>query len=567
MLHPSRLVASTLRFDPWLLRFAAAPPSRRAAPGRHGEARRARRCLRVLAGAVVLALGAQSATAIVLEQRREPTLEAAATAGQEQRIRALLEKHQLDEAAKEMSALEKLRPNDPAIINLRGAIEFAQHTFTAARASFERARALDKSSIAPLLNLADLDLAEHKPEAARDRLKAALDASPDDTRLMVGLALVASALKDDAAYVSWLDKATKTDPGQGRAWSLLSGYYLKRGNTEKALAIAKQAQQSAGSDPQVLEALGSAQMAAGQDGNAVITYDQLVRQRPNDAQAHYKLAAVHAARKDNRAARAAVDRALALAPDDVDARLLLASLEMGSGKYDDALRIAEDLQRDRTSSAAGATLQGDVLMARKDYAGAVQAYNKAAALAANGVLTLKQHAALTAAGRPGEADALFAAWLKEHPDDRLVRRNAAAMYLQSGRAREAIPQFEWLAKAEGQNPAVLNDLAFAYALAGDPRAVPTAEQAYRLAPDRPEIADTLGWILLQQGDAKRGTDLLRRAVDARPNDPAIRYHYAAALAKTGETERARRELSRLLADGTSFSERKDAQALLARLPQ
>jgi putative PEP-CTERM system TPR-repeat lipoprotein len=565
MLHPSRPAASTLRFDPRLPRLAARAPSARTARGRPGEPARPR--LRALASAIVLALGAQSAAAIVLEQRKEPTLEAAATAGQEQRIRTLLEKHQVDEAAQEMSALEKLRPNDPAIINLRGAVESAQHNFTAARASFERARALDKSSIAPLLNLADLDLAEHKPEAARDRLKSALDAAPNDTRLMVGLALVASAMKDDSAYVSWLDKATKTDPGQGRAWSLLSGYYLKRGNTEKALAIAKQGQQSAPSDSQVLEALGSAQMAAGQDGNAVITYDQLVRQRPNDAQAHYKLAAVHAARKDNRAARAEVDRALALAPDDVDARLLLASLEMGSGKYDEAMRIAQDLQRDRATSAAGATLHGDVLMARKDYAGAVQAYNKAAALEANAVLTLKQHAALTAAGRPAEADALFVAWLKEHPDDRLVRRNAAAMYLQSGRAREAIPQFEWLAKAEGQNPAVLNDLAFAYALAGDARAVPTAEQAYRLAPDRPEIADTLGWILLQQGDAKRGADLLRRAVEARPNDPAIRYHYAAALAKTGETERARRELSRLLADGTSFSERKDAQALLARLPQ
>jgi putative PEP-CTERM system TPR-repeat lipoprotein len=374
-------------------------------------------------------------------------------------------------------------------------------------------------------------------------------------------------MKDDNAYVSWLDKATKADPAQARPWSLLSGYYLKNGSVDKALAIARQGQEATSSNPAVLDALGSAQLAAGQDANALTTFEQIVRRRPNDAQAHYRLAAVHAARKDERAARAEVDRALALAPDNVDARLLLASLQMSSGRYDDALRIAQDLQRDRGSAAAGATLQGDVLMARKDYGAAVQAYGKAASLGANPVLTLKQHAALTAAGRPADADALFVTWLKDHPDDRLVRRNAAATYLQTGRPREAIEQFEWLVKADGPTAAVLNDLAFAYALAGDARAVQTAEQAYRLAPDRPEVADTLGWILLQRGDAKRGTDLLRTAAEARPRDPAIRYHYAAALAKTGETERARRELSRLLADGKPFSERKEAEALLARLPQ
>ncbi len=47
----------------------------------------------------------------------------------------------------------------------------------------------------------------------------------------------------------------------------------------------------------------------------------------------------------------------------------------------------------------------------------------------------------------------------------------------------------------------------------------TAERAYKLEPDNAAVADTLGWMLVEQGNTKRGVELLQKAVAAAPKAP------------------------------------------------
>ena len=120
-------------------------------------------------------------------------------------------------------------------------------------------------------------------------------------------------------------------------------------------------------------------------------------------------------------------------------------------------------------------------------------------------------------------------------------------------------------QADPKNIRALNDLAWLYQQEKDPRALATAEQAYQLKPDNPEIMDTLGWILVDQDKAARGAELLQKAVEMAPASTAIRYHWAAALAKSGDKARARRELGDLLIKNKDFPQRLEAQALLKDL--
>ena len=99
----------------------------------------------------------------------------------------------------------------------------------------------------------------------------------------------------------------------------------------------------------------------------------------------------------------------------------------------------------------------------------------------------------------------------------------------------------------------------------DPRVQAAAEQALKLAPANPNVQDTLGWILVQTNQTARGLDLLRRAAAAAPKSGSIRYHYAAALARSGDKARARAELQKLLADTPTFPETQAAKALLNSL--
>ena len=70
---------------------------------------------------------------------------------------------------------------------------------------------------------------------------------------------------------------------------------------------------------------------------------------------------------------------------------------------------------------------------------------------------------------------------------------------------------------------------------------------------------------MQQGSVEEGESLLRQAVELTNGQAEIRYHHAAALAKLGQVDEARRTLDEILAGDEDFSGRKDAESLLAEL--
>jgi len=155
--------------------------------------------------------------------------------------------------------------------------------------------------------------------------------------------------------------------------------------------------------------------------------------------------------------------------------------------------------------------------------------------------------------------------LKDSPNDALARLYAADTDLKRGRYKEAITQYEWVQQGQPDNPPMLNNLAWAYSQVKDPRALETAERAYNLKPDSPAFADTLGWILIEQGNAKRGLELLQKAVTAAPNAPEFRYHLAQGWLKVGDKSKARDELERLVSMGAKFPQQAEAQNLLNQL--
>ena len=99
---------------------------------------------------------------------------------------------------------------------------------------------------------------------------------------------------------------------------------------------------------------------------------------------------------------------------------------------------------------------------------------------------------------------------------------------------------------------VLNNLAYVESKLKDPRAVEHARKAHQLAPKHPGIMDTLGLILLEQGDTAGALDLLRKASAMAPGAPGIRLNLAKALIKAGQKDAARRELEELSKLGSKF---------------
>jgi putative PEP-CTERM system TPR-repeat lipoprotein len=312
---------------------------------------------------------------------------------------------------------------------------------------------------------------------------------------------------------------------------------------------------------------GQAQLSAGQPADAVRTFSALVAKGVQSPDLHARLAAAQLATGKRDEARASFTRALELSEGKHAGALLgLGRLEVAAGKPDAARQRVEQLKKLYPASPAGPTLEGDLLLSARKPAEALPAYQDALAKGGGTEVVLKLAQARRAAGDEAGSLQTMRDWLAQHAEDGAVRLALASAYQAAGSAAEASKEYEVLIAQQPKNAVALNNLAWLYFEAKDPRAPELAERALREAPDNPAILDTVGWIRVQQGQVEQGVQLLRQAAEKAPQVAEIRYHLGAALARSGDMARARKELEAALAGAGDAPWKAEAKRLLDLLP-
>jgi FimV-like protein len=206
-----------------------------------------------------------------------------------------------------------------------------------------------------------------------------------------------------------------------------------------------------------------------------------------------------------------------------------------------------------------------VQLQQKKPALALPLYEKAFALSKSPKLMITIHRLLVQAGKEKEADQRLAQWAKDHPDDVMAAMYIAESSIARKQYKAAIPQLLAILKRTPDNAAALNNLAWTYQQEKDPKALETAEQAYRLAGESAPVMDTLGAILTERGDTKRSVALLQKASSLAPNDLDVRLHLAQALAKSGDKVNARKEVQQVVDKGNGYPRLAEAEELLKQL--
>jgi cellulose synthase operon protein C len=204
-----------------------------------------------------------------------------------------------------------------------------------------------------------------------------------------------------------------------------------------------------------------------------------------------------------------------------------------------------------------------VLLAAKSFEQAAAAYAHANKMAPSSVAVLREYRARVLGRLPG-ATAPLENRLRSNPADVAARLVLAEALAANGDAPRAIEHYQVLTKGPNPNLAALNNLAWLYHETSDERAIETAEQAFRLSPKTPAVADTLGWILVQSGDKARGLGILKDAA-AMGTDPEIRYHYGVALAESGDRASARREFEAIVREASGSPAAAKAKEFLSRV--
>ena len=481
-------------------------------------------------------------------------------------ISSQLKGGKFDEALKSIAALEKKQPENPLAQHLRGTVFLGKGDVAAARKSFEQALLKNPVYFASAASLANLDLADKKPDEAKKRFEGVVAKDPKNVQALLALAELRAKTGGQTEEVAALiNKAIAADASEPASRLALIGLYLGARDAKKAVSAAQDALGVLPDRPAILDAAGRAQQLAEDFNQALATYGKLAAAMPHSQQAYLRMAEIQMAMKDKDAAMQSLRKALSVKPDSIEAQRGILMLDLDAGRTAEALATARKVQKQHPKEAAGFVFEGDVHAFKKAWADAATAYR--AGLKQTGVaeLALKVHAVSMAGGMTAEADKFADNWLKEHPKDLKFRFYLA----EAASARKdyvaASKHYRTLLDAQPDNPAVLNNLAWVAAQNKDPKAIEYAEKAYKLAPDQPAIIDTLGALLVEKGDTARGLELLQKALSLAPQNAEIRFNFAKALVKAGKKDEAKKELGELAKLGEKFPAQAEAAKLLQSL--
>lgn len=200
-------------------------------------------------------------------------------------------------------------------------------------------------------------------------------------------------------------------------------------------------------------------------------------------------------------------------------RLQRAALTERLGHTEDAMRELQRIEHDYPDSPIPAMRQGDLMRGKQRFADAIVAYDRAIGRIATPA-----------------------------PTDWLVYYDRGICYERSRQWSRAEADFNQALTLAPDQPFVLNYLGYSWADMGQnlTQAREMIEKAALRRPNDGAIVDSLGWVMLRQGQIAEAVKMLERAVELDPQDPSINGHlgdaYWAADRKLEATYQWRRAL-------------------------
>ena len=519
--------------------------------------------------------------------------------------RVALAQEREDEATAHLQAVVKERPAQPAAVLLLGALHERRAQYDQAIQVLEAAAKADPRQQAFVLSLGDLYLKKGRYDEALARMSELLGEAPElaGARLIRAQAHLfkgdgAAALKDVSAVVSANPKsdraqymlartnaalgrlpeaqaayreALKLNPEMAAAkaeLATLSGQKPEAGAGGEPLATLQEGVKKEPRNPALREELARALLSAGKLKEAQVELKQVLDQAPGRGSANYLMAialgrdgrpdeaathltallrtnpshvegnvlmAVHLQRQGRREeAIKHLEAALRVNPGLGGIKLQLGHLYLVSNRLPDALRIAQELERAAPKSPEPPLLRGMALLAQRKAPEALEA---------------------------------FGAALKIKPDLADAHRGSGQAHEMLGQADRAVASYQRALAIKGDDVTVLNNLAWLLAeVRRKPEeALPLASKAAQLAPQAPEVADTLGWIHYRRGKFADAEKLLVPAAERAPKNATIQYHLGMTYYRLGKKGDAASMLRRAATLDPKLGEREKLQDLIKEI--
>ncbi len=363
-----------------------------------------------------------------------------------------------------------------------------------------------------------------------------------------------------------IETALQNDAKNDRSHALAAQIYLIRGDSTGAGREATLALRINGRNTAAVKILAKALIQAKEYGKAIEFIGKLNQEAvAGDVELLGSLGLAYLGLENKEKARETFAQLLQLAPDNSKALAFLTALTVGK----DIPQAIDFVQKQiAVSETAGHyLLLGDLLTKNKQFAEALQAYQKVQDLAPDNpqgyILSARL---LNHQGKIDETIAQYEELLQKDPNSIAGLMGLATAYEVQGKLTEAKAKYVRALEIQPNLPAASNNLAWLLASeegADLGEALRLAMQAKQALPDQPHIADTLGWVHYKRKSYALAISQFKQALDNRPDDPIIQYHLALALYGNGDKQEAIASLEKALAGENKFAERGEAEVLLS----
>jgi putative PEP-CTERM system TPR-repeat lipoprotein len=482
-------------------------------------------------------------------------------------VSARVKRREFDAALAAVDNMIRKDPGSATALELKGRVLVARKDYGAAREAFELALKIDPRLFVATSNLAAVDVLDKKPEQAQKRLEASIQSDPRNAYAHIALAELRRRNGAPAEEVRRiLEEAIKISPSEAQPRLMLIDLALRTRRFKEALAAAQDAAAALPSDGLVLDAVGRAQMEAGDVEQAVTTFRRLAGVDANSGLPYTRLADVYLASGRKAGAETALRKAIEVEPGLAAAQEGLIKLLLSSSRQRDALELARGMQTRSPKDPSGYAFEALVHTRLKAPDAAVGALRRGLLVQDHSLeLGRLLYIALTKSGKTEEAARFAASWLKDHAADVAFEYQVAVNAITQGDLDQAEALLQKVVASRPRHPLALNNLAWVMAMRGKPGAAAHAQKAVDLMPDRPALIDTLAMALASENRADKALVIQQRAVELAPEDNGLRLNLAKIAIQAGDKALARKELERLNALGPDFAYRKEVVSLMKTL--
>lgn len=476
-----------------------------------------------------------------------------------------------DDATKVLEQITTEAPDAfPAWLR-RAEIAFAQGKHDEAQAAIDAVLKATPDSAPALIIQSRIHLARRDAAKAVEAAQKAVKAQPASGVAHYALAMAQVASGNSALALSAAKDAVVRAPQLTEAVFLLAELELQSGDTAAAVAGLKAYLEKQPRDPRAWEALGKAQLRAKDVPGAYTSFMNTVQLAPASARGPYLVGLALRAGGKTAEAKQQFEKALAMAPGYTEPLEQLATMNFAEKDPNAAIARIERQALLEPKSASLQYLLGRAYQASGDTKQAEKAFMKAVELNPNAAPAYVSLGQIYGASKEYDrAIAELDKALASRPDQPAALMLKSIAQQMKGDATGAREGYEKLLKTNPRFAPAANNLAWMLAEEGPgkdlQRAFLLAQAARDAAPQDPQVADTLGWVLYKQGAYPRAEALFREAADKLPTNAEVHYHLGMAQAKIGKNDDARASLTKSLELSADHPGAAEAKATLATLP-